>query len=304
LDYGLTYAGETINDNILTYLVRKPGVPRKYMRSEEKRFEFYKENLSGLSGTFAASSKSYTPLIGIPTKTDIPQADNKQFDNFELSARIRFAYLEKFVTSGFDRTSLGSDYPIFDLRYAQGFKGVMKSSYNYQKVSLAISQTKTVPPFGTISYNIYAGKIWGTLPYMLLQVAPGNDLYYYRPNAYNLMQRFEYLSDKYAGFNFENNVGQGLFKFLPITRKLKWRQFWNTKLLIGSLSQANQAYNQNNTTPFQTLNGKTYMELGTGIDNIFKFFRLDFVWRLSPTPLPTTTTQEKFGVFGSFRISL
>ena len=35
---------------------------------------------------------------------------------------------------------------------------------------------------------------------------------------------------------------------------------------------------------FKTLNGKTYIEVGTGIDNIFKVLRLDFVWRLSPAP--------------------
>lgn len=303
LDFGLTYAGEVVNDNILTYLVRKPGVPRKYMRSTEKRFEFYKENRSGLSGTFSASSKQYTPLIGIPLKGDLAQAQNGQFNNFETSMRIRFSYLERFITHGFDRVSLGSDYPTIDLRFTHGFKDVLKSSYDYNKLRISIDQTKLVPPFGSVTYSVYAGKVWGTLPYMLLEVHPGNDLYYYRPNAYNLMQRFEFLSDQYAGVNFENNVGQGLFKLVPITRKLKWRQFWNAKMLFGSLSDANKQYNFNSNTTFQSLNGQPYMELGTGIDNIFKFFRLDFVWRVLPTPLPANS-QERFGIFGSFRVSL
>ena len=42
--------------------------------------------------------------------------------------------------------------------------------------------------------------------------------------------------------NIEHNIGSGLFRFIPITRKLKWRQFWNVKALWGSLSDANISY--------------------------------------------------------------
>ena len=30
---------------------------------------------------------------------------------------------------------------------------------------------------------------------------PGNDIYYYNNSSFNLMNRFEYISDKYAGIN-------------------------------------------------------------------------------------------------------
>jgi hypothetical protein len=42
------------------------------------------------------------------------------------------------------------------------------------------------------------------------------------------------------------------------------------------------------------------LEVGTGIDNIFKIFRLDFVWRVLPTPLPINKS-SRFGIFGSFQ---
>ena len=113
------------------------------------------------------------------------------------------------------------------------------------------------------------------------------------------MNRFEYLSDQYAGVNVEHNIGSGLFRFIPVTRKLKWRQFWNVKSLWGSLSNENNIIN-NKTATFKTLNGKTYIEVGTGIDNILKVLRVDFVWRLSPPP-SYAGTGSKFGVFGSFQ---
>jgi hypothetical protein len=117
------------------------------------------------------------------------------------------------------------------------------------------------------------------------------------------MNRYEYLHDKYAGFNFEHNIGNGLFKYIPITRKLKFRQFYTVRGLWGSLNEENRALNMPSTSPYQfeSLNGRTYMELGTGVDNIFKLFRFDFFWRVLPRPLPPEPV-KRFGVFGSFRV--
>lgn len=138
------------------------------------------------------------------------------------------------------------------------------------------------------------------MPFTNLENHPGNDLFYYNARSYNLMNRFEYLSDQYAGANIEHNIGSGLFRFIPLTRKLKWRQFWNVKTLWGSLSNENIAIN-NKTNSFKTLNNKTYVEIGTGIDNILKVLRLDLVWRLSPAP-SYAGTSSRFGIFGSFQI--
>jgi hypothetical protein len=108
-----------------------------------------------------------------------------------------------------------------------------------------------------------------------------------------------------------------VFRLFGPTRKLKFRQFWTAKLLWGSLSEENKRINFvdgyfdeatmkfNPDTgkgwfAFQTLQDKTYMELGTGVDNILKVFRIDFIWRVLPsTP---TSYAKRFGIFGSFKI--
>jgi hypothetical protein len=120
------------------------------------------------------------------------------------------------------------------------------------------------------------------------------------------MNRFEYLSDKFAGVNLEHNIGNGMFRLLGPTRKLKLRQFWTAKVLWGSLSESNKTLNQvgaifDRGHQFQTLNGRTYMELGTGVDNIFRLLRIDLVWRALPQPLPVES-YKRFGIFGSFRL--
>ncbi len=90
--------------------------------------------------------------------------------------------------------------------------------------------------------------------------------------------------------------------FIPLTRKLKFRQFWTGQRLWGSLSNVNALYNnQSPNYQFTSLNGKTYMEVGTGWIIFLKYSGVDLVWRLLPsTPIPGNN--QHFGAFFSFRL--
>jgi hypothetical protein len=114
-----------------------------------------------------------------------------------------------------------------------------------------------------------------------------------------MMNRYEFISDKYAGVQLEHNIGNGIFRFFP---KLHFRQFWTAKALWGSLGKENIALNFKGANNFQTLNGRTYLELGTGIDNILRVFRIDFIWRVLPSSI-NKINDKTFGVFGSFRLA-
>ena len=157
-------------------------------------------------------------------------------------------------------------------------------------------------PYGSMYYNLFAGRVYGTLPFSLLEIHPGNELHYYNKYAFNMMNRFEFISDKYAGFNFEHNIGNGLFKFIPLTRKLKFRQFWSAKGVWGNLSNENKSLNFVPSHSFQTINNNMYLELGTGVDNILKMLRLDLVWRVAPNN-SLTPISRRFAVFGSVRVN-
>lgn len=303
LDNGQTYYDEISTDNIFALAIRKPTIPLKFMKIEEKKLEYFQEMGKGFSVTASAVHKLYEPLRNLPPKFIYEPAKNEALNNFEASVKFRYAYMEKFIVTNFNRYSLGSPYPIVEVKYSKGLSGVLNSSYDYSKLQGSVSDYIKIPPFGIMYYNVFGGKVYGTLPFMLLEVHPGNEIYYYNKYAFNLMNRFEYISDQYVGFNFEHNIGNGLFKFIPLTRKLKFRQFWTAKGVTGSMSEANRVLNLNNSFhSFQTLNNKTYIEVGTGVDNILKFLRVDFVWRVSPTPLPKESV-KRFGVFGSFRLA-
>lgn len=307
VDNGISQIGEVSQDNIFSLAVRKPNITRKFINVKDYRFDAFTDLGKGFSTELFVSHRQYTPLLNLPPLKIFTVANGKPLTNFEVALKLRFAYLERFIETDYNRYSLGTKYPVVELMFSKGFKGVFNSAYNYSKYSLLVKDMMKISPYGTLYYRVYGGKINGAIPFTNLENHPGNDLYYYNPFAFNLMTRFEYLSDKYAGVNVEHNIGSGLFRFTPITRKLKWRQFYTVKTLWGSLSSANQAANTYIIIPyskvygFKTLNNKSYVEVGTGIDNIFKVFRLDFVWRLSPSP-SYAGSGSKFGIFGSFQI--
>ena len=299
IDNGINQYGEVSQDNIFAFALRKPNNPHKFIGVKDLRLEFFNEWGKGFSTEWFVTHRQYDPLKNLPGKVLYPVNNGDPLTNFEVAVRFRFAYQEKFVENNFFRYTLGTKYPVADLTLAKGFPGIGKSAYSYTKIAAEVHDNIKISPYGSFYYKIYAGKINGALPFPLLENHPGNDFYYYYPSAFNLMNRFEYLSDKYASIKVEHHLGSGLFRFIPLTRKLKWRQFWNIKTLWGSLSQDNQALN-NTTGQFKALNGKTYMELGTGIDNILKLLRLDLVWKVSPSAIPANKT-SRFGIFGSIQ---
>ncbi|HVI45416.1 MAG TPA: DUF5686 family protein [Chitinophaga sp.] len=304
LDNGSHYYDEVGTDNIFTLAIRKGGIPQKFLMIQEQRLEFFKEYYSGFSHQLSLIHKQVRPYEPLPTAAFYPKLVNGRdpLTNTEVELKLRYAFHEQFLEGSYYRISLGSKYPITELKLAVGIPGIGNSGQDYQRVTLSVSDNVKLPPFGSLYYNVFGGKIFGTVPYTSLEVHPGNEMYYYNKYAFNMMNRFEFISDQYAGFNVEHTIGNGIFGYIPLIKKLKWRQFWTAKGVIGSLSDANKQLNLNKGYTFKTLEGDPYLEVGTGIENIFKFLRVDFVWRVTPGQLPDEPASKRFGVFGSFKL--
>lgn len=301
VNHGQSYYDQITSDNIFGTLFRKAGVPYKLAYVNEARAEYFKEFYSGFSYQLFAQSREFSPITPLPNSMFVDD-DGRPTDKVtstEFGVRLRFAYKEKFLEGKYLRVSLGSKYPIVELNLADGPKNIISSAYNYQKAKLSVSNTLKIAPLGTLHYNVFGGKYFGTqLPYPLLEIHPGNEYLVYNPYAFEMMNKYEFISDQYAGLSLEHNIGGGVFNYIPLLKKVKLRQFWTAKGVIGSLSQANQQLNiVPGGYPFRTLQGNPYVELGTGISNIFEIFRIDFVWRVTPQPLPTEDKAKYFGIF-------
>ena len=306
IDFNTNYLNPVSADNIFSVLFRKPGIPWKLAFSNIATFEFYKEYYSGFSFKITGFHKEFSPYAPLPSTTvftDMNGSPSTQEINTDGTIRLRFAYHERFLEGNYLRVSLGSKYPITELYGTVGVKGVWNSAYEYQKLKFRVYNTVKIAPFGTLYYNLFAGKVFGTLPYSLLEIHPGNEYLYYNGSAFEMMNKYEFLSDQYAGFNLEHNIGGGIFNYIPLMKKLKLRQFWTAKGVVGSLNDANTKLNLNSGFPFRTLKGDPYVELGTGVENILEMFRIDLVWRVSPPLLSTETQSRYFGIFGSVKFA-
>ncbi|MFZ1532882.1 MAG: DUF5686 family protein, partial [Chitinophagaceae bacterium] len=169
LDFGQSQYGEVSSDNVFALAIRKKNIPIKNIKVNEKRFEFFNETLPWMSNLITVTHRTTLPLRNLLPVDSFPtNGAGKPFANFEVALRFRFAYLERFLESHFYRTSLGSGYPIGEINISHGFAGVLKSSYSYTKISASVSDYINVPPMGNISVLAYAGKTFGTVPYILL----------------------------------------------------------------------------------------------------------------------------------------
>ncbi len=296
-------------DNIFSQILRRPTIPQKFLGEEEFKVSFTKEWESGISNSLTLARTEYNPYTPLPSKTIYQNGTNIAIVNSDLMYRIRYAPGEKKLNTNRRVIRIKGNQPIFEFRISEGFKDVFSSAYQFTKIHAGIDQKVRIPNFGVLTYNAYAGKIYGdSLPFMLLELHPGNEVYVYNKNGFNLMNRFEYYSDAYAGFQIEHNFEKKLINLIPLLRKTKIRQFWTLKGVWGEMNTANRSFNRTELGPYQlrSLKSKFYLEYGTGFDNILRFFRIDFVWRQAPPYPPNYSPSrmqpiQNFGVFGSVR---
>ncbi len=302
-DLNLAYAhiNEFSRNSQFSGLFRR-NIPMRLVRIEEYRLYHFKEWRTGFSIETSVNKRSISPHIHNEFLFDFPSDYNgfaninDRFSTAEVGLKLRYAYQEKFVSGEFERISLGSKYPIPELNFIFGVQDLFQGDFNYQKLELGLRDKIIINPIGNLRYHFKAGKIFGTLPYLILETHRANETYYYIPSAFNNMRRYEFISDVYAQLMIDHHFRGFLLDKIPLMKKLKWRSLLTAKSAIGSLSRANQKANELNN--LNTLSRKPYVEAGVGIENILKFIRIDGVWRLTYLDLPNA---NKFGIRGSIQ---
>jgi len=198
----------------------------------------------------------------------------------EFIARIRWAKNEEFIAGPFDRTSISSRYPVLSLQGTFGVKGLLGGEYNYQKIEFQLDHKRQIGVFGNIRYGLNAGYVFGSAAYPFLKVHEGSQSYWLMTNAFNKLNFFEFISDKYVGGYIEEHFGGLIFNRIPLVKKLKWRIVSSYRITYGDISAKNTR--EMLLPSFTKKFGKTpYSEVSVGIENIFSMLRIDLFWRLS-----------------------
>ena len=153
---------------------------------------------------------------------------------------------------------------------------------------LRVSQRVPTGVLGNLRYAAEAGRIWGTLPYPLLIVHPGNETFYYDDGAYNTMNFFEFISDRFASVWLEQHFDGFFFNRIPLLRKLKWREVIGANALLGDLD-GKHSDELILLDLMRKLGPEPFMEANAGVENILKVLRVDGVWRLTYRDSPRAT---------------
>ena len=145
------------DDNILTSLFRRsPSSKLTGMQQTKSWYDI--EWIPGFSNKITLTHNIFSPLGSLDysfyTNPEHTLTENT-ITSTEVSLYTRFLYREKFVNGKLDRVSIGSAYPTIQVNYTIGLKDLLKSNFDYHKVTLKIDdQIKIKPWFIKINAEI------------------------------------------------------------------------------------------------------------------------------------------------------
>jgi hypothetical protein len=304
---------DLIEDNYIFYAATRWQTFRRPYYITKNNFSFQSEPAKGLSHKLAIKHEYYDPQypfyyyehpdnpLGSELKSDLSSSS--------IQFTTRWARDEMFLQDGNDRVSLGPrKAPIIQLDYTYGFRDVLDSDFEFHKLELEIYQKIRVGGLGDSKLKLKGGYVFGQVPYLLLENHIGNESLFYTTGAFNTMNYFEFVSDQYASLHYQHYFQGLLMNKIPLIRKLKWRLLGTANILYGSLRQENidimsdKDPEGNPTLGFQGLDkDMPFIELGYGIENIFKFIRVDGVHRITYRDNPDA---QKFSLKVSFQFKL
>lgn len=283
---------ETLADSPLFLAATRWGIFRRGYYSNEYRAAFQRELFKGFSQKVSFRHWTFEPTynFGYPENpTDVNSDVLETFQSSEVSFESRYARDEFFIINDNERLSLGADeWPVITLKYTHGFRGVFGSEFDYDKLRLTFKKRMKWGPLGYSYLTLTGENVFNTLPYPLLSLHLGNQFPIYSTVTYNLMNYGEFASDHFASLQYQHYLEGFLLNRVPLLKKLNWRLLGTANAIVGGMRQPNRdmiskfAPDGSETLPVGYFtNGKPYVELGYGVENIFRFLRVDFIHRIS-----------------------
>jgi hypothetical protein len=226
----------------------------------------------------------------------------------EFYVNLRYAPHESFYQGKTFRIPNYSRFPIFELRYSAGSK-LWGNDYNYQTLRFNIRKRFYFSVFGYSDAVFEAGKIFGKVPYPLLNIPQANQTYSYQIESYNMMNFLEFVTDQYTSLMIDHNFNGLFFNKIPLIKHLGLREVASFKMLFGNLTVGNNPAKQSDLFKFPvqadgtpvtyTLDRTPYIEGSVGVGNILKIFRVDLVRRFTYLNNPNISP---YGIRVRFRL--
>lgn len=265
-------------DNSLATLIWE----RNYMKLYEAwfgRLNFTKALGEGASLTATVNYQDRSPLENTtdyvmkdwkeraftPNYPEIMSSNIEPHQALSITASIRWRPGSRYVEYPDRKISLGSKYPTLNLSFTQGIENMLGSDINYSKWHFNVFDNLNLKLWGSIRYSFGAG---GFLNRKKVEMPDynhfiGNQIFLANDyvGSFQLLPYYKYSNtDKfYSTVHLEHHYNGLITNKIPLFRTLNWHIVTGVNAMYLSSDQY-------------------YVEPFVGLENIFKIFRVDFVW--------------------------
>jgi len=304
-----SYSPWDSHDYILKSIFRGQGqlfAKSLYFQKEGKVF-YEREWLQGFKTSISATHKTVMTWPSTTTFTSprtgeefVSGANPFQTTEFNISAdwSIGIQFNNSIRNERRVANRVKAHKPYLSANYTYSPHGFLGGDYEYHRVELSLKQ-QLRSRIGRTYYQIEGGKIFGELPSPLFRIHSGNESYMYNRWAYNMMNDREYGGDMWASAWLTHRFRGLFFNLIPWNDFLRLRSVVHGKVLYSTVSPVNRINLEaaNTDGNLQDLND-IYGEIGVGVENIGRFIKVDFMWRLTQRDelRPVGNEVSKFGI--------
>ncbi|POY35382.1 hypothetical protein C3K47_15065 [Solitalea longa] len=287
----------------------KRGEDNKWLYTSAYKFNYVREFNNHFSYDFGFRRTEQSPALDLHylVINDGVQTEVENLTTTDLSLRLRWAPHEQMIEGKSYRTQIPNKFPILSAKFTVGIKDFFGGDYNYQSLSGSITKRFYLSQVGYTDIALESRWVFGQVPFPLLNLVPANQTYIYSQRSFNLMNFMEFVTDHSVNVYLDHTFNGYLLNKVPLLKKLKLREFISAKMAFGALRSENDPslhpelyqfpVNPNGIPYTYALNNTPYVELGAGIGNIFKLFRVDFIKRLTYLDNPDVAS---FGIRAAY----
>ena len=292
---------ESDKDNI--FVAMKWAETNKMMSYNRQKVSFEYETDWGLKAIISGKTEENEafgamnyqtldkPFVPINSKT----GNGEYLRTTEASFYVRYAPGETYINNKLRRRVINLDAPVFSLSHTIGFNGVLGGDYNFHLTEAHIFKRFWLNSWGKFDVDLKGGIEWDQVPYPLLIMPASNASFIIQKNTFSLINTMEFVSDRYVALMLAWDMNGKILNRIPLAKKLYWREYLGVRMLWGDLSDKNNPEkNPGNPRLMYFPEGtnimnpnRPYMEMVVGVHNIFKFFRVEYVKRLTYKDLPS-----------------